>query len=283
MQLEASCALTSCGCEAQLLHLAFAGVLQIPRQPEEIQNLNGVPREVDLPPLQPVPARALERMVVVVPTLAEGQNADHPIVHRVASGVPVLEPPDVADRVHGPSDVPDPDHAEEEAPKDARQAPERVQADDRQGDCVQGIGLLEEAVEPLTRQVRGILLVGPHPRALRVEQPPHVRPPEAVERRVHVVLGLRASVVVAMRGHPVDRVALECQGATVRKDVLEPLRGPEGAVGELPVVGQGDPEQAGDDVADDEASERLPSEVEWCRERAQVDGRDERGIALVFS
>mmetsp|Transcript_41818 Transcript_41818/g.126599 ORF Transcript_41818/g.126599 Transcript_41818/m.126599 type:complete len:212 (-) Transcript_41818:248-883(-) len=211
-----------------------------------------------------MPARALKGVVVVVPALAEGQDPDEPVVHGVVRGVPVLEAPDVAHGVNSPGDVPDPGHAGEEAPEHARQASKGVEADDGQDYGVQHVGLLQETVEPLRGEVRGVELVAAHPRALRVKEPTHVGPPEAVERRVHVPLRLGAAMVVPVRGHPIDGVALQCQGAAVGEEVFEHLGRLEGAVGQLPVVRERDAEEAGDDVARPEAAEGLPREEEGC-------------------
>eukprot|EP00413_Alexandrium_margalefii_P012569 CAMPEP_0204529160 /NCGR_PEP_ID=MMETSP0661-20131031/9910_1 /ASSEMBLY_ACC=CAM_ASM_000606 /TAXON_ID=109239 /ORGANISM="Alexandrium margalefi, Strain AMGDE01CS-322" /LENGTH=152 /DNA_ID=CAMNT_0051535171 /DNA_START=371 /DNA_END=830 /DNA_ORIENTATION=+ len=118
----------SLGCKGELPHLALGGVLQVCRKPYEAQQFHRIPSEVHLPPLQAVPTRGLERVVVVVPTLAEGQDPDEPVVHGVVARVPILEAPDVADGVHCPSDVPNPADASEESPHHARHAAEGVEA-----------------------------------------------------------------------------------------------------------------------------------------------------------
>mmetsp|Transcript_38827 Transcript_38827/g.85014 ORF Transcript_38827/g.85014 Transcript_38827/m.85014 type:complete len:377 (-) Transcript_38827:361-1491(-) len=266
----------------KFLHLALGRILQIGREPHETQRFHCVPGEVNLPPLQTMPAARLERMVVVVPALPEGQGTNKPVVHGLVPRVPVLEAPDVADRVHGPGDVPDPDNAREESPEHAGQAAEEVKAHDGKHDGMESIGLLHEAVEELRLQVRGVGLVPSHPGALSIEKPAHVRPPEAIERRMHVVLSLRASVVVAMRRDPVDGMALQSQDAAVCEDVLEPLRRGKGTMRELAMVGQGDAEHARDEVADEEASEGLPGEVEGSHGSSEVNGCEEDGIADIL-
>eukprot|EP00408_Alexandrium_pacificum_P006643 CAMPEP_0171233170 /NCGR_PEP_ID=MMETSP0790-20130122/40781_1 /TAXON_ID=2925 /ORGANISM="Alexandrium catenella, Strain OF101" /LENGTH=174 /DNA_ID=CAMNT_0011699419 /DNA_START=339 /DNA_END=863 /DNA_ORIENTATION=- len=168
----------------------------------------------------------------------------------------------MAHRVDRPGDVPDPRNPEEESPHQEGEAAKGVEAGDWQGNGMQRVGPLQEAVEPLRGEVLRVGLVAAHPGALAVEEPAHVRPPEAVEWGVHVALGLGAGVVVAVRGDPVDGVALQRQHAAVGKEVLEPLGRLEGAVGQLPVVGQRDAKHAGDEVPQQEASEGLPCEVE---------------------
>mmetsp|Transcript_157638 Transcript_157638/g.502229 ORF Transcript_157638/g.502229 Transcript_157638/m.502229 type:complete len:371 (+) Transcript_157638:270-1382(+) len=229
-----------------------------------------------------MPARRLKGVVVVVPALSVGEDADDPIVHRVVVGVPILEAEDMADGVHGPSHVPHPDHSEEKAPHHKGQPSDRPEDGDRQHDAVQGIGRLQHAVKPLLRQVIRVGLIPAHPSALAVEEPAHVRPKEAIQRGVHIVLRLGAAVVVAVRGDPIDRVALEGQDTAIGEQILQELRGLEGPMGQLPVVGQGDAEHAGNDVHDQEAVECWPCEEEGGSEGAGVDDDEEDGIANVL-
>ena len=130
-------------------HLALRRVLQVPGQAEELERLDDVPGGVDLVPLEAVPAGLLEGVVVVVPALAEGQDADDPVVHRDVARVPVLVAPHVAHRVHRPGDVPHPDHPEEEAPEHTGQTAEPGQAHNGEDDGVQRVGVLQHLVEPL--------------------------------------------------------------------------------------------------------------------------------------
>eukprot|EP00444_Apocalathium_aciculiferum_P055833 CAMPEP_0183599424 /NCGR_PEP_ID=MMETSP0371-20130417/179427_1 /TAXON_ID=268820 /ORGANISM="Peridinium aciculiferum, Strain PAER-2" /LENGTH=503 /DNA_ID=CAMNT_0025811491 /DNA_START=779 /DNA_END=2292 /DNA_ORIENTATION=+ len=302
--------------ETQPPHLALGGVRQARGQAQEAQGPDGVPCEVDLPPLQPVSARVLKSVVVVVPPLTECQQADEPIVHGVVLGVPILEAPDMGHGVDHPRDVPDPDHAEEEAPHDEGQPSEGVHGDNRYHDAVQGVGFRQHAVVPLLLQVIGVCLVLAHPGALSVQEPAHVRPPEAVERRVHVALSLGASVVVTVRGHPIepahvrppeaverrvhvvlslgasvvvtvrrhpiDRVALQSHDAAVGEHIFQELRGLEGAVRQLPVVGQGDAEHARDEVHHEKAAEGGPREEPRGGEGAGVDDNEEDRVANVL-
>eukprot|EP00443_Scrippsiella_acuminata_P078769 CAMPEP_0115430456 /NCGR_PEP_ID=MMETSP0271-20121206/31056_1 /TAXON_ID=71861 /ORGANISM="Scrippsiella trochoidea, Strain CCMP3099" /LENGTH=188 /DNA_ID=CAMNT_0002855689 /DNA_START=316 /DNA_END=880 /DNA_ORIENTATION=- len=111
-------------------------------QAQQVQDLDCVPREVNLPPLQPVSARVLEGVVVVVPTFPECKHTDDPIVHRVVLGVPILEAPDVTDGVHRPCDVPHPDNTCEETPHHEGEPSKGVQCGDRNDYGVERVGLL---------------------------------------------------------------------------------------------------------------------------------------------
>ena len=99
---------------------------------------------------------------------------------------------------------------------------------------------------------------------------------------VNVALRVRGAVVVAVRRAPVDGVALHGQGAAVREEVLHPLGRLEGAVGELAVVGQGDAEQARDEVAHEEAGEGLPREVEGREGGANMDDAEDSRVHEVL-
>lgn len=100
---------------------------------------------------------------------------------------------------------------------------------------------------------------------------------------MNIVLSFGAAVVVSVRRHPIDRMALQRQGAAIREHIFQPLGRLERAVGQLPVVGQGDAKHSSDQIANAEARERLPSEVEGGREGAQVDDAEENCISDIFA
>ena len=75
----------------------------------------------------------------------------------------------------------------------------------------------------------------PHSRR-RTREPEQVAEPEALVRRVRVERRVAVLVVVAVRRHPLDRVALAGLRADPRDDVLEPLVGLEGLVRQQAVV-----------------------------------------------
>lgn len=68
--------------DSHLVHLRLFRQLHFVGEPEELQNTDHHPGHVDLPPLQTVPGAELEGMVVVVPPLAEREDADPPVVPR---------------------------------------------------------------------------------------------------------------------------------------------------------------------------------------------------------
>merc|ERR1719247_1245415 len=58
----------------------------------------------------------VEGMVVVVPALAEGEEADPPVVPGMVPSGELLVPPDMGGRVDEPGDVPHPAHAQAAPP-----------------------------------------------------------------------------------------------------------------------------------------------------------------------
>lgn len=139
-----------------------------------MEKFHHVPRHINLPPLEAVPTGGLKRMVVVMPTFPKCQDAHEPIVHGNVAGVPVLKPPNVAQRVYCPGDMPYPDNTHKEAPEDKWEATSKVQANDWKNYGMQRVRLLDEAVEELLGQIRCVALVNPHPGTFLVKNPTHV-------------------------------------------------------------------------------------------------------------
>ena len=81
------------------------GEADVPDQVAFFQDFDGVPGEVDLPPLQAVAGAGWEGVVVVVPALAEGEEAEDGVVAGMIGGGVGPGAPDVADGVDGPGDV----------------------------------------------------------------------------------------------------------------------------------------------------------------------------------
>lgn len=79
--------------------------LHVGRQTHHLQRADHHPCHVKLRPLQAMPRRELERVVVVVPPFAKGQDADPPVVPREVARVVGLRAPDVADAVDEPRDL----------------------------------------------------------------------------------------------------------------------------------------------------------------------------------
>src|SRR3954451_2017696 len=124
-------------------------LLALGRDLHDVPGEAGAPHEVDQPgadvelvPAQAVRGRARERMVVVVPRLAEARQRKPEHVRRVVVDLEPALAEEVADAVHAPRDVVLEEDAGEAAPDQAGQRAlpaHREQAADRGGD--------EQAVE----------------------------------------------------------------------------------------------------------------------------------------
>ena len=76
------------------------------------------------------------------------------------------------------------------------------------------------------------------------QDPAHVRPPFAVDRRMRVAFQIGILMMNAVRRHPENRPAFECQRRTPGQEVLHPLRRPVSAMRQQPVIAHADTEAA---------------------------------------
>mmetsp|Transcript_63493 Transcript_63493/g.204620 ORF Transcript_63493/g.204620 Transcript_63493/m.204620 type:complete len:211 (+) Transcript_63493:329-961(+) len=195
--------------KGELAHLLLTRVLQAPGEPKLFHGNNDVPAHIDLPPFEPMADRLLEGVVVVVPALAHGKQADKPVVHGEVIRVPVTEAPHMADRVHCSSHVPHPDSPCEEAPQHHWPPAELCKQSNRDDDGVHVIPLGNMAVEPLGLQVLYSVFQRRYPVVLCLQLPAHVGPPKPIKGRMHVCLFVCDSVVLPVPQDPLDRMPLE--------------------------------------------------------------------------
>ncbi len=214
-----------------------------------------------LPGLQAVEGGGREGMVVVVPGLAHRQRREPEHVARLVLDREPLAPEEVADRVDRPGHVVEQEHPDEAAPQERGERAAEAAADDppererdREGQRdPQGKQLVDHAQGVVLHQVgRESLTIG---RADGLEQPPHVRMPQALhaapEARAAQVGGVWIAVLVGERvvlavvGHPPDHRTLDRHRAEHGDDRPERRRGLERAVREHAVVAERDA-QAGD-------------------------------------
>src|SRR6266853_6934771 len=76
------------------------------------------------------------------------------------------------------------------------------------------------------------------------EDPPHVRPPLAIDRRVWIAFVVRKLMMNPVRCHPENRSAFECQRRTPGQEVFHPLRRPVSAMRQQTVIAHPDTEAA---------------------------------------
>mmetsp|Transcript_34080 Transcript_34080/g.96594 ORF Transcript_34080/g.96594 Transcript_34080/m.96594 type:complete len:232 (+) Transcript_34080:392-1087(+) len=221
--------------QGQTCLLRLRGKLHLASQPNRLEQRHQHPGHVNLPPLEAMPGTELKGVVVVVPTLTEGQDTDPPVVAAQIACVIVLTSPHVGSAVDKPCHMVDPHSPEGATPHEGREATKGIQNGQRGGD-VDRVGLLDEPVEPLLGQVRGVgavreaLIIGSV-----VKQPSGMAPPEALIGGVGVKGGVTVQVVVTVAAGPLDGVALDRQDAAVSQRVLEPLGRLEAPVAELAV------------------------------------------------
>src|SRR5450631_2288099 len=79
------------------------------------QEANGEPGVVDFPPAMAVSRRARIGMMVIMPALAVGNEADNEVVAAVLVGLVVPVTPQMRHRIDGPGDMPDQHGADDDA------------------------------------------------------------------------------------------------------------------------------------------------------------------------
>ena len=138
--------------------------------------------------MQSVPRRGRERVVIVVPALAEDEQRHEPVVPRLVAGAVVLAAEHVADRVHRERRVlveedphePAPDHGLDAAlPRAADREAERERDPEGRHDPQQ-VQPVDRAHEPVLVEVAPVLAAALH--ALEREHPADVRVDEARDR-----------------------------------------------------------------------------------------------------
>ena len=103
--------------------------LHLAGQSQRLQQTNVHPGEVNLPPLEAMPSRMLEGVVVVVPTFAVGHQGHPPAVGGGVVGVVSAVAKFVGGTVHKPGAVIHHHQADKNTPNDERPTAERIQHD----------------------------------------------------------------------------------------------------------------------------------------------------------
>ncbi len=173
--------------------LACVGDLDVPDEPEPLEDADHPPRQVDLKPVEAVPRGGGERVVVVVPALAEDEERDQPVVAGLVAGAVVLTPEHVADRVHAEGRVlvgEDADEAAPDEPFDARprraadRVADREREPERQRDPEQ-VGPVDQAHEPVVVEILAVRASLLHAEVR--EEPADMRVDEAADGAEHAV------------------------------------------------------------------------------------------------
>ena len=207
-------------------------------------------RRVELPRAQAVRGRARERVVVVVPGLAERGQREPDHVRRVVGDREAPAPEEVADGVDRPRHVVQEERAHEPAPDEAAQralereavgdeADQRRDPDAREGEPRER--LVEAAHPAVLVELVAYFFQSAWPWVSN-SQPvwacQRPREPGAVAhvRAVRIALLVSVGVVLAVVGDPVEHRALQAHRAEHREQVLDALVRLERAVREQAVV-----------------------------------------------
>ena len=260
-------------------------------RPSFSEDPDAVVVEVELVPGEAVAGADGVGVVVVVPSLAAGEEGDPPGVARVVLGVEAAGAEEVGGGVDQPGGVQAEGDAQEGSPEEHGDGAVDGVAGGREG-CAEddlrdaGEGEREPVVagEPDVAAVAGeVGGVAAEQGGLGVEgaagdDPTGVRPPGAVAGSVRVAFVVGVLMMDAMGGDPEDGAAFEGHGAAGGDEVLQPAGNAVAAMGEQAVVGHADADVDGEEVHDGEGGEVLPGEAEEGGDGADVEeGHDDGG------
>src|SRR5277367_1837058 len=189
-----------------------------------LEHPNGVPVQVDFVPPQPVPGGNRVGVMVVMPAVSETDECYPPVVGRGIPGLKPARPPNMRRRVDDPRRMKSHDGAEESAPQHQPES-----ADSEQNDCEDSgwnkVVLREPNVDLVLGQIGDVAFQCSNVLAQLVsnKDPTGMRPPLAIARGVRVAVLVSELVMLAMRGHPLERAAFQGSHGANGEKVLKPL------------------------------------------------------------
>jgi len=184
-------------------------------------------------------------MMVVVPSFAEGEQCDPPVVARIVPRLEALLAPHVRCRIDEPRRMQADGDAQKDAPQHPRPTAKRVKDDARrnQRHVVEAVDhpmhAIFHQIGRISSQRRFRMLL-----CCADQNPTDVRPPTAIARRMRIAFVIGVRVMYAMRGDPVDRTAFERQRATQREEIFERTRRLEPPVRQQSVIANADAQPA---------------------------------------
>jgi hypothetical protein len=206
---------------------------ELPYQSELLKKNEHVVREIDFPPQEAMPHGSGVAVVIVVPTLAERDGGEEPVVAASVVGLVRPRAEDVREAVVGEGRVVGKNGRPDEAHHHAGPTSDGVAEDERQdrGSVAEAV---QEAELGIARKVAHLVELGRDGRV--VEDPTGVRPPNPVLRRMEIIVLIGVPMVVTMmRGPPEHALLQRCLRAE-REDELHHAARLERAVGEVTVV-----------------------------------------------
>src|SRR5690349_6582502 len=252
--------------------------LNVTSEAKHSQSANAIPVQVDLIPSQAVTGRLGNSVMVVVPAFAKGQQGDPKTVFGSVVGEEATRAPHMRGGIYKPGGVQADNSSQEEAPQKAGEAAQRkdnYSQETERNPMPFGNPKMELVFTQIGNKVEEILGVVVH--GLPGENPAHVGPQAAIARRVWIAFLVRILMMDAMRGHPGDGTALECQSSADGQKIFHPLGGLVPAVREQAMVAHADAQASRDPPKNDGQSEGLPGEEKQRCDRADVKGQHERG------
>ena len=236
---------------------SIAGRDHVAGQSEQLHQLDLVIADVDFPPSMLHRGSGWVFVMIVVPAFADGQHSDQPIVATVFTSFVIAITEHVAERIHGPGDVPDADDANNRSPYNHARAQlrggcqvaarsETDQCADQKvnGNLTQDVEELqvrigfESHVERIAQKILCELFQSSDAIRLPIDvhQPTHVRPKEIDAWAVRIWNFIGVNVMHAMNGDPTSWRVFHAADADDRDDVFHPFRRLEAAMSQQTVI-----------------------------------------------
>src|SRR5579871_1171246 len=263
-------------CDQSFFQLRQPHALDVPSKPQLLQRPDAIPVYVDFIPGESMLRGGRMRVMVVVPALAESQQRHPPAVGGKITSGEAASAPGVRGRIDQPGGVQANHGAHENAPQQEWKSADGEQnhAQHDHWDVVifrdPDVKLVFGEVGNVSGQRRGVVV-----HRLAHQNPSHVRPPLAVDRRVRVAILVGILMMNAVGRHPENRPALERQRGADSQEILDPLRSLVAAVREQAVVAHPDAEASRHPPEKHGYEESFPGEEKESRYGAYVKGRHE--------
>src|SRR5437870_4549365 len=114
-------------------------------------------------------------------------------------------------------------------------------------------------------------------KALAHENPSHVCPPFAINRRMRIAFLVRKLVMNAVGRYPENWPAFKGERCANREEILDPLWSLVAAVRKQAVIAHADSQAAGNPPQEHGNEKCLPGKKEDCCDRADVERQHESG------
>ena len=245
---------------------------------ERSQRADPVPVHVEFIPRKPVARRLRNRVMIVVPALAESKYGNPKTVF---GGVVRQEPPrtpHVCRGVYQPSGVQADHDSHKHSPQEKWQSAdgEECYATHRERYPVPFADPELKFVLPQVGNI-GQEFLGAVVHRFARHNPTHVRPQAAIARRMRIAFFVGVLVMHPMRAHPGERSAFESRGAADGQEIFHPLWRFVAAVSQQAVVAHANAKASGDPPEKSRKYHGFPGEKEQRGDRADMKCKHEKG------